>query len=335
MPSAAGARRKHSGFNSPAANTKTNAETVTKPQVKPRESMPAGRWRMRVRGLRASIPWSIRRLKAIAAERAPTIATTIQPIFVQAAAAPRPEWRKASRAPVSAKGKAKTECSNLIISRVSRMRFHICSKRATILSHALFSATTPAGIHLRRLRRSGDRGSRNAGDADHHAAQRPEDPRRSGDERRGYPERHDVSRFTRTRPRHALHPPDTGTVQVLDVPVPDFAGHRLDGHRPSHRGNLTRYAAVQDEGQPVSELRRQSDRAIRAGAGRRGGAALRAGVGPNAAILDSGTGLPACPRGPVLQVVEKTTVTEGATASGAKAWLKPRAGYPVRPHCHS
>src|ERR1039457_3986747 len=70
-----------------AANTKTSAETATKPHVKPRESTPVGKWRVRVRGLRASIPSSIRRLKAMAAERAPTMATTIQPIFPHAARA--------------------------------------------------------------------------------------------------------------------------------------------------------------------------------------------------------------------------------------------------------
>ena len=55
------------------------------PSRSPRRSAalksPAGMWRMRVRGLRASISASRIRLNAIAAERAPTIATTIQSSF--------------------------------------------------------------------------------------------------------------------------------------------------------------------------------------------------------------------------------------------------------------
>ena len=46
-----------------------------------RVSSPAGRWRIFVRGLRASISASSTRLNAIATERAATIATTIQTSF--------------------------------------------------------------------------------------------------------------------------------------------------------------------------------------------------------------------------------------------------------------
>ncbi len=96
-----------------------------KPQAKPRESRPAGRWRMRVRGLRASISASSKRLNAMAAERAATIATTIQPDLAPGRARVEAGIAQASSAPVSAKGRANTECSNLIISSVRRMRFHI------------------------------------------------------------------------------------------------------------------------------------------------------------------------------------------------------------------
>src|ERR1700756_3640189 len=61
------------------------------------------------------------RLMVMAAERAATIATTIQRIWRSVGQEFRVA-RAASNAPVSAKGKAKTECSNLIISSTVRMR---------------------------------------------------------------------------------------------------------------------------------------------------------------------------------------------------------------------
>jgi len=71
-------------------------------------------------------------LKAMAAERAATMATTIQASFAAgngtpgSGAAPAAAGsRRASSAPVRANGRAKTECSNLIISSVSRRRFQI------------------------------------------------------------------------------------------------------------------------------------------------------------------------------------------------------------------
>jgi hypothetical protein len=51
---------------------------MVNPQQNPRESRPAGMWRDFVRGLRASISASTSRLNAIAADRAPTMAITIQ-----------------------------------------------------------------------------------------------------------------------------------------------------------------------------------------------------------------------------------------------------------------
>src|SRR5579859_3829610 len=60
----------------------------------------------------------------IAAERAETIATTIQRICLHEGQ-PCDVKRAASNAPVSAKGSAKTECSNLIISSTVRMRLAV------------------------------------------------------------------------------------------------------------------------------------------------------------------------------------------------------------------
>src|SRR5689334_16567695 len=60
----------------------------------------------------------------MAADRAHTIATTIQKILSHIPLVPSgTPSRIASKAPVKAKGRAKTECSNLIISSVSRRRF--------------------------------------------------------------------------------------------------------------------------------------------------------------------------------------------------------------------
>ena len=53
------------------------AETIVKTQTKPTDNRPAGNAREAVRGFRASKLRSAMRLNAIAADRAPTIATTI------------------------------------------------------------------------------------------------------------------------------------------------------------------------------------------------------------------------------------------------------------------
>src|SRR5688572_29872153 len=99
-----------------AANRKTAAETSVNAQTKPTESRPAGMARVAVRGLRASRFRSAMRLKAIAAERAPTIATMIQRICRRVG---RP--LAASTAPRKANGSAKSVCSILIISSVKRV----------------------------------------------------------------------------------------------------------------------------------------------------------------------------------------------------------------------
>src|SRR5256885_6763822 len=61
------------------------------------------------------------RLTVMAAERAETMATTIQRTW-RREGQPCDVKRAASSAPVSANGSAKMECSNLIISRTVRMR---------------------------------------------------------------------------------------------------------------------------------------------------------------------------------------------------------------------
>ena len=109
-------------FSAQAEAKNRMQEAIVKPQQKPRESNPAGMWRPFVRGLRASISASTRRLNAMAAERAPTIASTIQSSVHQPREVNPPLSRNASIAPVSAKGSANTECSKRIISSVRRRR---------------------------------------------------------------------------------------------------------------------------------------------------------------------------------------------------------------------
>src|SRR5229473_101872 len=70
------------------------------------------------------------RFMVIAAERAATIATTIHKTWLSEGHPCRVE-RAASNAPVSAKGKANTECSNLIISSTVLMRLAISKLRTT------------------------------------------------------------------------------------------------------------------------------------------------------------------------------------------------------------
>src|SRR5436853_1734709 len=126
-----------SRFNWNAANMKMADETATNSVTKRGVRLPAGSARVRVRGLAASIAASARRLKAMAAERAEIMATTIQS---SCAADGNP--RAASVAPVSANGSANTECSHLIISNVApRLR-----KMAIIpiVRQANFLACNPA-----------------------------------------------------------------------------------------------------------------------------------------------------------------------------------------------
>ena len=100
-----------------AAASRNKAEEINiNAHTKPTDNSPAGIARDAVRGLRASIWRSATRLKAMAAERAPTIATTIQKIC-------RPVGAPfaASTAPRKANGNANSVCSILIISRVKRV----------------------------------------------------------------------------------------------------------------------------------------------------------------------------------------------------------------------
>src|SRR5450432_4030957 len=90
------------------------------------------------------------RLMVMAAERAATMATTIQANW-RSVGQPRCVARAASNAPVSAKGSANTECSNLIISRTMRMRlvFFICGAGADA------SSVATSGLGLFRGRWNG------------------------------------------------------------------------------------------------------------------------------------------------------------------------------------
>src|SRR6266852_1090396 len=90
-------------------------DRTTKFLTKPWVSAPAGSARARVRGLAASMVASASRLNDIAAERAATMATTIHKSWRPVGMPPA-----ANIAPQSANGRANTECSHLIISRVTR-----------------------------------------------------------------------------------------------------------------------------------------------------------------------------------------------------------------------
>src|SRR5712672_1100143 len=95
-------------------------ETATKVITKEAERCPAGRARALVRGLAASMETSARRLKAIAAERAAIMATTIHSNDRALGHPPA-----ASMAPQRANGSAKIECSHLIISSVTRRLWNV------------------------------------------------------------------------------------------------------------------------------------------------------------------------------------------------------------------
>jgi hypothetical protein len=87
-------------------------ETV-KTTAKGVESTPVGNARPLVRGFNLSKAASAIRLKDMAALLAPTIAATIHPICH-----PLGKPFRANNAPISAKGRANTVCSNLIMSSV-------------------------------------------------------------------------------------------------------------------------------------------------------------------------------------------------------------------------
>ena len=95
--------------------TNRSTDTARKTRTKPVESAPAGSARPAVRGFAASISRSASRLCAIAALRAPTIASRIFPTVIQSGMP-----RAASTAESSANGSAKSVWENLIISRVVR-----------------------------------------------------------------------------------------------------------------------------------------------------------------------------------------------------------------------
>src|SRR6185369_14054901 len=99
-----------------AASRNKAAAAIVNAQTKPTDNRPAGSALEAVRGFCASKLRSAIRLKAIAAERAPTMATTIQRICDGEG-----NPLAASTAPRNANGNAKSVCSILIISRVRRV----------------------------------------------------------------------------------------------------------------------------------------------------------------------------------------------------------------------
>src|SRR5580692_5384319 len=106
-----------------ATKNKATAASV-KNQANCSESAPVARARCFVRGFSRSYRRSTMRFMAMAAERAATMATTIQ-TYWRSVGQPFGGWcvaRAARSAPVSANGSAKMECSNLIISSTVRMR---------------------------------------------------------------------------------------------------------------------------------------------------------------------------------------------------------------------
>src|SRR5688572_27821064 len=105
IASATGDNAKQTGPSRDAPNTKIAAVTATNAAASTRLIAPRGSSRIAVRGLSASNRASTSRLNPIAALRALTIQTTIQPICDQA----KGYSRQASSAPVNANGSANTE----------------------------------------------------------------------------------------------------------------------------------------------------------------------------------------------------------------------------------
>src|SRR5690242_8464153 len=96
------------------------------------------------------------RLNAIAAERAETIATTIQANRQSRPGMWNPLSRQARSAPVSANGSANTECSNLIMSSVRRSRVQnraIASRDDTILKDAAVMGHRPKYMDPQQVQR--------------------------------------------------------------------------------------------------------------------------------------------------------------------------------------
>src|SRR5208282_1740674 len=102
-----GESARQSGFRRHAEKTKSPAESAQKAAADATETRPAGMSRSFVRGFRASMSRSAIRLNAIADERAPTIAPTIQKRVGRGGTPP-----DANTAERSAKGSAKTVWEN-------------------------------------------------------------------------------------------------------------------------------------------------------------------------------------------------------------------------------
>src|SRR3712207_5295696 len=120
LKSATGASANVNQLSEYAASRNNATEAIKNDHAKPTESFPLGNSRFAVRGFAASKRRSMMRLKVIAAERAPNIATVIQRICRHAG---KPS--AARTAPRKAKGSANKVCSNFIIASVV---FSFCQK---------------------------------------------------------------------------------------------------------------------------------------------------------------------------------------------------------------
>src|ERR1041385_834782 len=116
LASATGANSSASRFNIAAATKNSAAEMTVNAQTKPTDNRPDGKARLALRAFRASYSRSATRLKALAVERAETMAAVIQ-ISGRNEGTPA----AASTAPRNANGNAKSVCSILIISSVRRV----------------------------------------------------------------------------------------------------------------------------------------------------------------------------------------------------------------------
>src|SRR5580700_3159112 len=189
------------------------------------------------------------RLNAMAADRAPTIATTIHSSLNANTPPVRCFSRNASNAPVSANGSANTECSNLIISSVSRSRFQNLIF-ATILIHAF--DRSPNLRTAGKLRQADNRGGLLY--HRHYAPGRPGDQDRVRIRHRWGSPRHAVSQFDRARSRNVVWASNSRQIYVLDVSDTDSAGYDLDGPEAQRGRDRRECPALQDAGQPVSAL---------------------------------------------------------------------------------
>src|SRR5687767_4805642 len=149
LSNATGESAKVSQFSEYAATRKIVTETAKNAHAKPMLSLPVGNSRFAVRGFWPSISLSAIRLKVIAADRAPNIATVIHRTLSHEG---RPS--AASTAPRNANGSANSVCSNLIIRSVVRSFW---KNAAMVFDHNLTRIRLPDAFGPPELLISGTR----------------------------------------------------------------------------------------------------------------------------------------------------------------------------------